>query len=127
MEKEKVYEYVELDDRIPIQKLSLMDQLRIVLKRFTYDAGQELKRDDAVTKEEMRLRADLTDFLYKATNPIRIGEKRKVLMEISNKFDPVFNSVISSKKFTNYYNIKVMRPQIDYDVPFLFRLELEVK
>ena len=127
MRKEKVFEYVELDDKTPIQKLSILDQVRILFRKLTYDASQELKRDDAVTREELKLKADLIDFILKATEPIRNGEHRKVLISISNKFDPILESVLRSKRISNYYGITIDRPNIEYDIPFFIRVTLEVK
>jgi hypothetical protein len=125
--KERVFEYVELSDDVPIQKLRIIDQLRILLKRFTYDAGLELKRDDALTREEMELRADLITLLTVSTEPIRRGEKKNVILSVSNRFDPVLESVIKSKRFQRYYNITVRRPQIEYDIHYFILIKLEVK
>jgi hypothetical protein len=118
---------VEVDDRTPIQKLSVSDQLRVLLKRFTYDEANELKTEDAVTISQLQLRADLFDFIKKAVAPIVEAKHSSVQMEISNQFDPVLMDVLESKQIKNYYNVKVYRPKIEYDIPYSIIVILEVK
>ena len=123
----KLYSYVEVDDRTPIQKLKIADQLRVLLKHITHDPANELRTEDAVTTEYMTLKANLSDFLRKATNPIRRGEKREVIVNISNKFDPVFNEVITSHDIADFFDVSIVRPKLEYDIPYDFMLRLRVK
>lgn len=123
----KLYSFVEVDDRTPIQKLKISEQLRVLLKHLTYDDANELKSEDAVTQEYMTLKANLSDFLYKATAPIRKGKKREVVVNIANGFDPVWEDVITSHEFADFYDIAVVRPKIEYDIPYDFMVRLTVK
>ena len=123
----KLYSFVEVDDRTPIQKLSISDQLRVLLKHLTHDPANELRTEDSVTTERMILKANLSDFLRKATEPIRAGKKREVIVNISNKFDPVINEVISSHEISDFFEVSVVRPKIEYDIPYDFMVKLRVK
>lgn len=123
----KLYSFVEIDDSVPIQKLKIMDQFRILLKHLSYDAANELKSEDAVTTEYMTLKANLSDFLHKATDPIRRGDRKEVIVNISNVFDPVFDDVISAHEIKDFFDVAVVRPKIDYDIPFDFMVKLTVK
>ena len=126
-DKERIFTYVELDGKVPVQKLSLADQIRVLFKQLTYDESKELKRDDIFTKEILRLRADLINFIYTATEPIRRGEKQRVRLSISSKFEAVFDEVVESPRIKEYYDVIVKRPDIEYDIPYLNELRLEVK
>ena len=123
----KLYSYVEVDDSTPVQKLKISDQFRVLLKHITYDPANELKSEDAVTTELMTLKANLATFLKKATDPIRKGNRKEVIVNISNKFDPVFQEVVSSPDIANYFTVDVVRPKIDYDIPYDFMVKLKVK
>lgn len=123
----KLYRFVEVDDSTPIQKLKISDQIRVLLKHLTYDAANELKSEDAVTTEIMTLKANLSDFLHKATDPIRRGKKREVIVNVSNKFEPVFEEVINSHEIADFFEVSVVRPKIDYDLPYDFMVKLKVK
>lgn len=127
MQGKKLYSYVEVDDSTPIQKLPIMDQLRILLKKLTYDPANELKSEDAVTTEYMTLKANLSDFFRRSTEPIRRGEKSEVIVNVSSKFNPVYNEVINSPDIQNYYYVSEVRPQIEYDIPYDFLVRLTVK
>lgn len=123
--KEKVYEYVELNDRTPVQKLSLGDQLRVLFQRITYDASLELKRNDALTIGEMRLRADLYKFVRAATDPIRKGSRKSVEMVISSEFEPVFESVFGNPRILNFYKVEITKPRIEYDIKYMIKVKME--
>lgn len=122
-----LYTFVDVDDSTPIQKLSIMDQLRVLVKSLTYDAANDLKNEDIVTHEYMTLRANLTDFLRKATAPIRSGKSHEVIVNISTRFNPVFDEVIHSKEIADFYDVAVVTPEIEYDIPYDFMVRLRVK
>lgn len=123
----KLYSFVEVDDNTPFQKLKIGDQLRVLLKHLTYDPANELKSEDAVTAQYMTLKADLSDFLHKATNPIRRGDKNEVIVNVANSFDPVFDEVINSHEIKDFFEVEVIRPKIEYDIPYDFMVRLRVK
>lgn len=127
MAGKKLYTYVDVDDKTPVQKLSIMDQLRIILKKLTEDPANELKTEDQVTQEYLMLQANLSDFIERATEAIRKGKRNSVVMQISNQFDPVLNDVLTSKKITDYYEVRIARPKIEYDIPFDIMVKLTVK
>lgn len=123
----KLYSFIEVDDSTPIQKLKVWDQIRILLKKITYDPANELKSEDAVTMERMTLQANLSTFLRRATAPIRSGKRKEVIVNISNKFDPVWEDVINSPEIANFYTVSLVRPKIEYDIPYDFMVRLRVK
>lgn len=127
LKKTKLFTYVEVDDYTPIQKLSVKDQLRVLIQRLTYDDASELKTEDAVTVNQLTLQANLMEFLHRATDPIRKGEKHKVTVMVSNMFDPVLETVLNSNTIKNYYDIEVQRPDIEYDVKYFITIKMEVK
>ena len=123
----KLFSFIEVDENTPIQKLSVMDQLRVLIKKMTADDSAELMAEDAVTLNLLRLKADLTGLLDKALEPIRQGKRREVSISLSNEFDPVLDEVINSPNISNYYYVDVTRPDIEYDIPYKIRLDLEVR
>lgn len=123
----RLYTFVEVDDSTPVQKLKISDQLRVLLKSLTYDAANDLKNDDIVTQEYMQLRANLTDFLRKATEPIRSGQNHEVIVNISTHFNPVFDEVINSPEIRDFYDVAIVEPKIEYDIPYDKMVRLRVK
>lgn len=127
MAGKRLYTFVEVDDSTPIQKLKIGDQLRVLLKHLTYDAANELKNEDAVTKEYMILKADLSEFLRRATESIRNGKRKEVIVSISTKFNPVFQEVIESREIADFYDVSIAKPKIIYDIQYDFMVRLRVK
>ena len=123
----KLYTYVDVDDKTPVQKLSIADQLRVILKKITEDPANELKTEDAVTQEYLTLKSNLSEFIQKAVEPIKRGRHRSVVVRVSNAFDPVMKEVLSSRKITDYFTVEVARPDIEYDIPFDILVRFTVK
>ena len=123
----KLYTFVEVDDSTPVQKLKIMDQLRVLLKSWTYDPANDLKAEDIVTHEYLTLKANLSEFLRKATAPIRRGKRKEVIVNISTHFNPVFDEVINSKEITDFFYVDIVKPKIEYDIPYDIMVRLRVK
>ena len=125
--EKKLFTYTQIDDRTPIQKLSLSEQFRVLLRNLTHSEKNELATEDAVVKERLTMRANLLEFIKKATAPVREGKHKVVTVKISNQFDPVLEEVLNSPSVKNYYNVIVDRPNIDYDIIYFIKVRLEVK
>lgn len=124
---QKLFHFVEVDDSTPIQKLHVMDQLRILLKSFTYDPANELHNENIVTQEYMTLKANLEDFLHQATAPIRKGQRKEVIVSVSSVFNPVFEEVIKSREIASVYDVDIVKPKVEYDLPYDLMVRLRVK
>lgn len=138
MSKEKVFSYVKDEDRVPIQKLSMVDQIFSVLRKLTFDASAELKREDLLTRESLKLKADLIGLVVGATESIRNGEHKSVHLSVSSKFESVIPEVLPETRnmkskdeetglFAPFYNITIKRPALEYDVEHFIDIWLEVK
>ncbi len=128
MAKEKrLFTYIEVDDSTPVQKLSVKDQLRVLLKQMTYDPANELRNNDLVTQEYMTLKANLSEFIRHATEPIRSGKYKEVIVNISTNFNPVFKEVINSHEVADFFDVSVVKPKTDYDIPYDFLVRFRVR
>lgn len=127
MKGKKLFSFIAVDDNTPIQKLSISEQLRVLVQRLTNGDKEQLKAEDAETVYHLQLRADLLEFLHKATRRVREGECHSVTMSISSKFLPVLEEVLSSSSIATYYTCVVESQDMEYDVEYFFQLTLEVK
>lgn len=120
-------EYVDVTDNTPIQQLSAIDQIRVLLKKMTHDDAAELQAENAVTRHSLELQADLSSILNKALDPLRRGQAKAVSLSLPSVYDSVLDDVFNNSKIKEYYNTKITRPEVDYDIPYNFRLDVEVK
>lgn len=123
----KLFSFIEVTDDTPIQKLSFLEQLRIFVKRITNTDREQLKVESAETVYLLQLKANLLEFLYKATEDVRQGKHRSVTVSISSKFAPVIDEVLQTPSIAAYYNVSVKKPDIDYDIEYSILVTLEVK
>ena len=124
----RLMEYVDVTDNTPIQKLSALDQIRVLLKKLTHDDAAELQAENAVTRHSLELQADLSEMLNKALDPLRRGKSSAVSVSLPSVYESVIDDVFNNSRINQYYNVKISKPSIEYDgVPYNFRLDLEVK
>ena len=124
----RLMEYVDVTDNTPIQKLSALDQIRVLLKKLTHDDAAELQAENAVTRHSLELQADLSEILNKALDPLRRGQSSTVSVSLPSVYESVIDDVFNNSRINQYYNVKISKPSIEYDgVPYNFRLDLEVK
>ena len=125
--KKKLYSFVDVDESTPVNKLSLLDQVRLLLHKWTADPANELKNEDIATVEILTLKANLQDYIHKATEPIRTGKKTNVVFTVDNMFEPVLDEVLNSSDITSYYTVEVAKPKIEYDIPYTTMVKLTVR
>lgn len=127
MKGKKLFSFIAVDDNTPIQKLTFSEQLRVLIQRMTNESKEQLKADDAETVYQLQLKANLLDFLQKATEKVRQGEHHSVTVSVSSKFLPVLQEVLESTSISTYYTYIVDKPEIDYDIEYFIKITLEVK
>ena len=123
----KLFSFLEVTDDTPIQKLSIAEQFRLLVRKLSNSDAEQLKADSAETVYMLQLQADLREFLYKATAKVRNGDEKSVTMEISSKFLPVLNTVLNSPAINPFYTWSISKPEIDLDIDYFFTLTLEAK
>jgi len=127
MKKKKLFSFIEVTDDTPIQKLSFLEQLRVMVKRLSEVDTEQLKVESAETVYKLQLKANLLEFLERATDPIRHGEHTSVTVAVSSKFLPVLDDVLTSTAIASYYYVTVRKPDIDYDIDYTIEITLEVR
>lgn len=108
-------------------KLSIRDQIRVILSGLAKDDARELDNEDEFAIAEAKRRANLEDFLRKATKPIREGKHTSCSLSISSEFDDILKEVLESPQISRYYTVKIVRPDVDYNVHFNILVRLEVR
>lgn len=123
----KLFSFLEVTDDTPIQKLSIAEQFRLLVRKLSNSDAEQLKADSAETVYMLQLQADLREFLYKATAKVRNGDEKSVTMEISSKFLPVLDTVLNSPAINPFYTWSISKPEVDWDIDYFFTLTLEAK
>lgn len=123
----KLFSFLEVTDETPIQKLSVMEQFRLLIRKLSNSDREQLKADDAETIYSLQLQADLLEFIKRATERLRNGQERSVTLQLSSKFLPVIDEVLDGPSIKPFYTTRVDNPQIDYDIDYYFTVYMEVR
>lgn len=123
----KLYDVVTMSDDVPIERLSIKDGLRALLKKIFYNEAEELDAEVTINEAENELIANLLYLIDIATEPIKEGKHRYVKMKIASDFKPVLKEVFSSPDIQNFYNVKITAPDISLDIRYYYIVEMQVK
>ncbi|MDR1523205.1 MAG: hypothetical protein LBS29_04575 [Endomicrobium sp.] len=127
MAKQRLFTFVDVDDNTPIQKLTIKDQLYTLLKRATNDDSTELEAEDAATTYQLKLKANLIEFLNKSTEAVREGKHKSVTVSVASIFEPVLDEVLQTASILKFYEVSVNKQEIGYDIPYFMEITLNVK
>ena len=127
MKGKRLFSFIEVAEDTQIQKLTITEQLRLLIKRLSGDDKEQLRVEDAETVYALQLKADLLEFLRKSTEKVRQGVHKSVTVSISSRFLPVLDEVLESPSISAYYTTTVRKPDIDFDVEYYITVTLEVK
>lgn len=127
MKGKKLFSFIEVTEETPIAKLSILEQIRLLIVKLSNENREQLKAQDAETQEILRLQANLLEFFEKSTAPLREGKETKVAVQVSSKFLPVLDTVLQSNSIRTFYDVEVIKPDIEYDIDYFFKVILEVK
>jgi hypothetical protein len=121
-----LYTFVELNDNTPIQKLSILDQMRVLIRNIFKNDADELKSRDALTKRKSELKASLADFIHKATAPVREGKHKSVTVSLASVFEPVLETTFDEHNLRKFYNITIYKPRVEFAKDYMLILQFEV-
>lgn len=125
--KEKVFEYVVLDDNINVQKLSIKDKIYLLIDKWLHDDTIELQKQMVQVTEELTLRATLETFFLKATRKLVSGEETSVTVRVSSSFQPVLKDALKIKEIKDFYNVKLYIPDNRLSNNYWIGVKLTVK
>lgn len=129
----KVYSYVKVGDDANIHSLNIIDKFRAIYGSYMEDSGRtelrNAKNQEALIAEELTLRGDLIAFMSKATDPIRKGTKKDVVLEVAKEFSTVLQDVLNSPAVDNFYNVSIINwPHPEFEtIQYVITIKLEAK
>jgi hypothetical protein len=128
----ELYRYTKVDVNSNLDNLNFFEKLRAMYQNWFVDTGrseiQKAKNEEEVSEEMIKMQANLLDFIHKATEKIRTGDRFSVTMDIASEFDPVIDQVLTGSSLCRFYDIKVLsRPKPDIKIPYKIRIRLTAR
>lgn len=125
--KEKVFEYVVIDDNINIQKLSIKDKIHLLIDKWLHDDTIELQKQMIEVTEELTLRTTLETFLLKSTRKLVEGKEKSVTVRIPSDFRPVLKDALKIREIKDFYDVKLYIPNNNISRDYWIGIKLTVK
>ena len=80
-----------------VQKLPVLDQLRLLLGKVTMDEQTELAASEAISKADLEMQSALSNLVNVCVERMRELNYTSVTVSISSKFKPYFDIVFSEE------------------------------
>lgn len=125
--KERVFEYIVIDDNVNIQKLSIKDKIYLLIDKWLHDDTIELQKQMVQVTEELTLRTTLETFLLKSTRKLVEGKEKSVTVRIPSDFRPVLKDALRIREIKDFYDVKLYIPNNNISKDYWIGIKLTVK
>ena len=128
MAAELVNTHIKPTESTTIAKLSMLDQIKLVLSRFSNNEGDEIRAIEKASSTSLKMKASLTKLITTATDSISDGTHSSSTLQLSSKYLPYLDEVIDEKYgLGRYYTFKVFKKDLPPSVEYKFTMKIERK
>ena len=119
---------IKATESTTLAKLSMMDQLKMLIHKFNNNDVAELDAAEKVSRSSLRMRAALQRLFLTAVEGLDEGAHESVTLQVSSKFIPYLDAVIDKERgMGRYYDFKVIKRDLPINVEFMFMVTITRK
>lgn len=112
MKKQVVSVSPKITDDTVIGRLSLKNQIKFLLSRFTDDQAKELDANKKITIASMKRKASLVKFIENATKRLLDKTSESVTVSMSSEYLAYFDEITDTKKgMGRYFNFEILNKE----------------
>ena len=128
LEAEIVNSHIKATENTTLAKLSIFDQLKLLISRFSNSEEAELNASERLSVESLRMSASLQNLLLRAGDEMKDKNHTSVTLQVSSKFIPYLDDVINERTgLGQYYNIEVYKKDLPLNVNYMFIIKMRLK
>lgn len=128
MEGEVVGRRIKPTESTTVAKLSVGDQLRLLISKLNNDDVAELEASEKVSAIELSMKSSLQKLFSTAAKCIDSGENESVTLKVSSKYIPYLDDVIDKRRgMGRFYNFEVTKKDLPVNIDFTFIVKIERK
>ena len=128
MGAEMINTHIKPTESTTLAKLSVMDQIKLMLSKFSNNDADEIRSIEKASSEALKMKASLNKLISTATNSISDGTHTSATLQLSSKYLPYLYEVIDEKYgLGKYYTFKVFKKDLPASVNYKFTMKIERK
>lgn len=128
MEGEIISSRVKATESTTIAKLTVFDQIKLLLHKFNNDDVAELDAAEKLASTQLRMQASLTKLFKTAAKGLETGEHTMVTLSVSSKYIPYIDDVIDKKRgLGRFYDFEVIKQDLPINVDYMFIVKIRRK
>ena len=125
---EIVSKHIKVTESTTLAKLSVMDQFKLLLRKFSNDDVAELDAAEKLSGASARMRASLIRLIDTATKDIKEGKRQSVTLALSSKYIPYLDEIIDPVRGEGrYFDFVPHTKDLPINVEYKFLLDIRRK
>lgn len=125
MNGEVVNTHVKATENTTLAKLSLLDQIKLLVSKFSNDDVAELDAAEKLSTVSLKMRASLERLFLTACEGFKTGEHTSVTLQVSSKYIPYLDDVINENTgLGRYYDFEVIKRDLPINVDYMFIVKI---
>jgi hypothetical protein len=122
---EEVFRSVEVTDDVQTAKLSIIDQIRLIISNISNDDVAELDAQEKISADKLRKVAALSQFLDKTIERMQELGEDYATVKMSSVFLPYIDEVVNDKDgYGRYYDFDIKKKDIPMNVKHTFIVQI---
>lgn len=128
MEGEVVNVAIKATEHTTLAKLSLIDQFKLLLKKFSNEDVAELDAAEKLSGVTLRMQASLQRLFTTAAEGLKDGQHESVTLQVSSKYIPYMDEVIHPEHgLGRYYDFETFIKDLPINVDYMFVVKIRKK
>lgn len=128
MEGEVVNIAIKATEHTTLAKLSVWDQFKLALKKFSNEDVAELDAAEKLSGVTLRMQASLQRLFTTAAEGLKDGQHQSVTLQVSSKYIPYLDDVIDPEKgMGRYYDFNMVTRDLPINVDYMFVVTISKK
>lgn len=125
---EVVNSHIKVTEDTTVAKLSVFDQLKLLINKFNNDDVAELKAQEALSSIALTHKASLQRLFLGATKDFENGKHNSVTVSVSSEYIPYLDEVIDPKYgLGRYFDFVVHKHELPPSIKYKFLVEIRRK
>lgn len=128
MEGEIISTHIKVTENTTVAKMSIIDQIKLLLRRFGNDDAAELNAAEKLSAVELRVKASLIRLFENAVEGFKDGKHSSVTLSVSSRYLPYLDEITDPVYgMGRYYDFVIHKKDLPPSVDYKFIVEIKRK
>lgn len=128
MNGEVVSSHIKATENTTLAKLTVFDQLKLLIRKFNNDDVAELNAAEKLSGIGLKMKASLTNLFKTAIEEMNKNNHNSVTLSVSSKYIPYIDDVIDKDHgLGRYYDFELQNTDLPINIDYMFIVTIRKK